>query len=106
MVSWEPACRLRQRQAGGETDRMELLVSNVNPNSGWNLYRTHDSRLTIHVNATPFKENQKFKIKKSVKKRQTIYFVPEAGLEPAYLAAHASETCVSTSSTIPVYMQK
>ena len=44
-----------------------------------------------------------FQIKIVCRLRQTIY-VPEAGLEPAYLSAHAPETCVSTSSTIPVYV--
>lgn len=43
--------------------------------------------------------------KKSPSFRQTV-FVPEAGLEPAYLSAHAPETCVSTSSTIPVWVAK
>ncbi len=31
-----------------------------------------------------------------------FFYVPEAGLEPAHLSAHAPETCVSTNSTTPV----
>lgn len=32
----------------------------------------------------------------------SFFYVPEAGLEPAHLSAHAPETCVSTNSTTPV----
>lgn len=31
-----------------------------------------------------------------------LHLVPEAGLEPAHLSAHAPETCVTTNSTTPV----
>lgn len=38
-------------------------------------------------------------IKKKSRLRTYSPIVPKAGLEPAHLATHASETCVSTNST-------
>lgn len=40
-----------------------------------------------------------FIAKKNPPRERWVFIVPKAGLEPAYLAAHAPETCVSTNST-------